>query len=176
MMRAIFSAAVFAAVLLAGGWSASNAQTPPPHPTPWPSLSPIPPMPTPIPTPTPLTTPSPSPSPSPTPKPSPSPSPTPLVLSPDAAPQIVDLQLSSTVLHGGDTFSGTAITSTNVASLEVRIASYSFSVPRTDFGIFAMNAQVPRVPFYARHKWTAHVIARNAAGVEVTRDIAVTLR
>lgn len=114
--------------------------------------------------------------PMPSPAPSGSPSPTPLQLPADALPQIVDVLLSSMTLHGGDTFSGRVVTSTNVASLEVRMAGQSINVPRTDLGVFALTYQVPNIPFFARGNYTAQVIARNAKGDTAERDIPIALR
>jgi len=108
--------------------------------------------------------------------PTPSASPAPLVLPPDAAPQIVDVHFNQNVIHSGDVVSGTVTTSTNVASVEVRIASYSVNVPRTDSGQFALSYQAPHIPWFARGNYTARVIARNTAGVATERDIPIALQ
>ena len=133
-----------------------------------------PPAPTPLATPTPIGTPMPSPTPSGS--PSPTPAPVPVTLPADAPPQIVDVQLSATTLHGGDTFRGTVVTSTNVASLEVRMAGQSINVPRTDYGMFALTYPVPHIPFFARGNYTAQIIARNAKGDQAERDVVISLR
>ncbi|MDQ2679574.1 MAG: hypothetical protein M3Y21_00910 [Candidatus Eremiobacteraeota bacterium] len=134
----------------------------------------------PAPTPTALPSPSPSSTPQPVPTPSivPTPIPTasPLVLPPDAPPQIIDVHLSEQAINSGDTVSGYVVTSTNVASVEVRISSFGFGVPRTDFGHFEISYQVPHIPFFARGNYTAQIIARNTAGVSATREIPVSLR
>lgn len=160
-------------------------QSPPPSPAPSAQPSPTPsaapsstpqPSPPPSPSPAPSSTPPPTPLPSATPTATPVPLPTPLVLPADAPPQIVDLRISSTVFQSGDTVSGSVITSTNVASVELRLAGYSIPVPRTDYGVFAMTYQVPRVPFFAKHGYTLQVIARNTKGDQTERDLQVTLR
>jgi len=120
--------------------------------------------------------PQPSASPSQAPAATPSLSPAPLVLPPDAAPQIVDVHLNQNVIHSGDMISGTVTTSTNVASVELRIASYSVNVPRTDSGQFALSYQAPHIPWFARGNYTARVIARNTAGVTTERDIPIALQ
>lgn len=188
MLKSIFASGALAALL---------AQTPQPVPQPSPSPSPVTPAPspsvtpsatpgvTPSPSPSPVASPSVSPSPSPAPPtPSPSPSasplptplPTPLVLPPDAPPQILAVQLSDPVFHGGETVSATVVTSTNVAAVEIRMSGHALRLPRTGFGIFQLSYQVPRVPFWMRKSYTAQVVAMNTAGVEAARDITVSLR
>lgn len=138
-----------------------------------PSAVPVP-APTPMPSPAPTASSQPAPTPLPTGVPSPTASP--MVLPPDAAPQIVVVHVNKTAIGSGDTISGYVITSTNVASVEVRIASFGFNVPRTDFGHFEINYQAPHIPFFARGNYAAKVIARNSAGVAAERDIPFSLR
>ncbi len=118
----------------------------------------------------------PSPSPTPLPVVTPSPAPTPLVLPPNAAPQIIAMHFNQNVIHSGEIISRTVTTSTNVASVEVRIAGYSISLPRTDFGEFVLSYQTPHIPRLVRGNYTARIIARNTAGVATEQDIPVALR
>lgn len=155
---------IFAAVLIA-----AFHQTPPPAPASTSSPQPLaPPSAAPTVTPAPLPTVAPS--------ATPAPVGTPIVLPQDAAPKIVDLRISSTDFRSGDTVSGAVITSTNVASVELRLAGYSIPVPRTDLGVFSMSYQVPSVPFFAKHAYTLQVIARNSKGDQAERDLQVRLR
>ncbi len=108
--------------------------------------------------------------------PTPTPLPTPLVLPPDAPPQILAVQLSDPVFHSGELVSGTVITSTNVAAVEIRMMGRSRRLPRTDFGVFAMSYTMPRVPFWLRKTYTAQVVAMNSAGVQAERDVTVSIR
>jgi outer membrane biosynthesis protein TonB len=137
-----------------------------------PPATPLPPLPTPWPTPTPMTTPAPLPSPVPT----VTPLPTPLVLPPDAPPQILAVQLSDPVFHGGETITGTIITSTNVAAVEIRLAGHSMRMPRTDFGIWSMTYKMPHVPFFYRGRYTAQIVAMNSAGAQAEQDLTVSVR
>ncbi len=134
----------------------------------------------PMPAPTPAAGASPSPVPIqtalPTPSPTPVPTASPIVLPPEAPPQIVDVHLSETTLKSGDTVSGYVVTSTNVASIEVRLATLGFGVTRTDFGHFEISYQVPHIPFFAHGNYTAQIIARNTAGLSVMREIPISLR
>ncbi len=98
---------------------------------------------TPLPSATPSAAPSISPSPTPTPLPSATPLPTPLALPPDAPPQILAVEVSDPVFHSGETVSGTVITSTNVAAVEVRLAGHSIQLSRTDYGVFQMELHHP---------------------------------
>lgn len=191
MLKTLFVSSSLAALL---------AQTPPPSPQPYPTPTPMPTVtatptagplatPMPIPTGTPLPSPSaspsstPSPTPSPTPAPSntplppiPTPLPTPLILPPDAPPQILAVQLSDPVFRGGQTVSGTVITSTNVAAVELRMAGHTIRMPRADFGIWQMSYQMPHVPFWMRKNYTAQVVAINTAGTETSRDVTISVR
>jgi hypothetical protein len=156
--------------------TALPSATPLPSPSPLPSITPAPspsPVPSPMPAPTPSTTPSPSPSPTPT--ASASPLPTPLVLPPDAPPQILAVQISP-VVHSGETVTGTVITSTNVAAVEIRMAGHAARIPRVDFGVWQLSYQIPRVPFWMRHAYTAQVVAINSAGVESAREVTISIR
>lgn len=108
--------------------------------------------------------------------PTPTPLPTPLVLPPDAAPVIVAYALSTTVLYAGENVTGNVVTSTNVASVELRIEPYSLNLPRTDYGQFAIALQVPSIPWMVRRgAYTLRLIARNARGDATELDVPVTL-
>ena len=192
MFKLIFAAVALTAILVSSP-PPVTAQTAPPTATPGPSespsIAPIPtltPSPTPIPTatpppvPSPTTTlsptPTPTPSATPTPASTPTPLPTPLVLPPDAPPQILAVQISDPVFHSGELVSGTVITSTNVAAVEIRMMGHSRRLPRTDFGVFQMSYTMPRVPFWLRKTYQAQVVAMNSAGIEAERDVTVSIR
>ncbi len=147
-------------------------------PTPIPLATPMPP-----PTPMPIVTPSATPSPSPKPTTSPAsivtpmPLPTPLVLPPDAPPQILAIRMDNPVLHGGDMVGGTVVTSTNVASVEVRLGPRSMSIPRTAVGDISNElSDAARAVLHSADNYTAAVIARNAAGISAERDVNVSVR
>lgn len=188
MFKFFFVMIAFAAALIIVPASVT-AQTPSPSPSPMPSPSAAPsmtpspaesPSATPAPTPTPAVTATPLPTSTPvptaTPVPVPTPLPTPLALPPDAPPQILAVQLSDPVFHSGELISGTVITSTNVAAVEIRVMGRSRRLPRTDFGVFQMSYTMPRVPFWMRKTYTAQVVAMNSAGIETERDITVSVR
>ena len=108
--------------------------------------------------------------------PGPTPLPTPMVLPPDAPPQIVAYNLSTTILYAGETVTGSVVTSTNVASVELRIEPFSLNLPRTDYGQFGIAFQVPDIPWMVRRgAYTLRLIARNAAGDATEIDVPVTL-
>ena len=81
-----------------------------------------------------------------------------------ATPAIAQIWLSSLVLTRGSTWSGRITTSSNVASVEVRTDSFSFSVPRVAPGTFAFAYAIPDLPPYLRRRFMLHVVARNAGG------------
>lgn len=189
MLKTLFTASSLLATLVAQ--TPQPAPPPPPSPSPVPTISSSPspspsaspspsiaPAATPLPSPVPTPSPSPSPSPSPTPStsPAPTPLPTPLVLPPDAPPQILAVQISDPVVHGGETVSGTVITSTNVAAVEIRMAGRTARMPRVDFGVWQMSYRVPHVPFFLRGNYTGQVVAINSAGIEASREVTISLR
>lgn len=170
-------AVAFAAATFGAGLAVTPPPSPAPTPAPVPTASqPATPLPSPTGSPLPSASPSPSVSPSSTPAASPAPLPTPLALPPDAPPQILAIQTSENVLHAGDKFSGTVITSTNVAAVEIRLAGHARRLARGDAGIWQIAYVVPQVPFWMRRTYTADVVAINTAGEEASRPISISLR
>lgn len=113
--------------------------------------------------------------PSPTPAPSPVATPTILMLPPDASPQILWVGISSTTPNQGDVISGTVLTSSNVASVELRVGGYSLSATKTDVGRFDWTFTVPHLPFYAPHNFVLQIIARNTPGVAATTGVQISV-
>jgi hypothetical protein len=97
-------------------------------------------------------------------------------LAANAPPRIIDVHLTKTVVSGGDTIVGTVVTSSNVASVEARIAVFSIVVPRVGVGRFALRYTVPNLPFFLDRTYTMNVIARNTAGTATMRSIPITVR
>jgi hypothetical protein len=98
------------------------------------------------------------------------------MLPPDAAPQILWVQLSSTTPRAGDALAVTVLASSNVASVELRVGGYGMGMTKTDVGRFQLTTQVPSLPFFVSHNITLQVIARNTAGVPVEQDVAMQVR
>jgi hypothetical protein len=127
-------------------------------------------------------TPPPSPSPGPSPAASASPSPTPvatptiLLLGPDAAPQILWVNLSSTTPRAGESLKITVLTSSNVASVELRVGGYGAGMTKMDVGHFETTTQVPRLPAFMSHQLTLQVIARNTSGTAVQQSVPIAIR
>jgi hypothetical protein len=97
------------------------------------------------------------------------------MLLPDASPRIVSVQLSNQTVHSGDTVSGIVITSSNVASVEARVANFSIGVPKVGVGRFSLDYVVPFVPFFFHGKYDLTLIARDTAGHKTTRKIPLKL-
>lgn len=95
---------------------------------------------------------------------------------PDAPPRILSMALSTPVAHGGDVVSGTVETTSNVASVEARIAGYSSSMQKVGVGKFALSYRVPNLPFFLHRTYTIEVIARNTRGDAVTSSLPITIR
>jgi len=106
----------------------------------------------------------------------PAPTPTIAILPPDAAPQILWWHLSSTTPQAGDTLSVIVLTSSNVASVEVRVGGYSFNLPKTDVGRFEGAYTVPQLPFLMNNTLVLQIIARNTAGAAMTSNTQIQIR
>jgi hypothetical protein len=94
----------------------------------------------------------------------PSPWPQPKTFAPDAPPQILALWMNETNITPGKPWSGKLVTSTNVASVEVRTESFSFICDRPAFGVFTFTQNILDIVPQYRRAYTLHVIARNTAG------------
>jgi len=105
--------------------------------------------------------------------PSPSPTPGVLMLAPDAPPRIITLSVSKTTVHPGDTVLSSVETSSNVASVEVRVAGYSMNMSKVGVGHFALTYTVPSVPFFLSGTYALQVIARNTRGDQAQRSVPI---
>jgi len=95
---------------------------------------------------------------------------------PDALPRIVAVHITSRIVHAGDTVSGIVETSSNVASVEARIATFSIGVPKVAVGRFELRYVVPNVPFFLHGTYAMTLIARNTAGRQTRRVIPITVQ
>jgi len=106
----------------------------------------------------------------------PKPWPTPRVATSNSAPRILALWMNETAIAPGTEWIGRIVTTTNVASLEIRTESFSFNATRTAFGVFTFDQHVlDIVPQYKRG-YTLRIIARNTAGDEAVRLVPIELR
>jgi hypothetical protein len=94
----------------------------------------------------------------------------------DAPPQIVRFEMSSTVVHPGDVLSGSVTASSNVASVEIRVAGYSYVMTKTEPGKFVLSVTVPSVPRIFRRTYPLVAIARNTRGDATQRETQLTIR
>jgi hypothetical protein len=67
-------------------------------------------------------------------------------------------------------------TTSNVASIEARIATYSIVVPKTGVGAFKLSYRVPDIPFFLRGNYTIVLIARNTRGDRTTQQVPIVVR
>ena len=94
----------------------------------------------------------------------------------DAPPRILAMNFPTLDVSRGDTWSGTIITTTNVASVEVRTNLFSLNVPRRTFGDFRFTLRIYDVPPIFIRGYRVRVIARNAAGQAVEEDLPFRIR
>lgn len=138
------------------------------RPTPRPSTAaPVPPA---------ATAPPPTAAPAPSASSQPTPSATPIALPPDAPPQILSVDINETTVHAGDTVSGMVVTSSNVASVEVRVATYGMSLAKVGVGRFALQYTLGALPFFVHGTYQMRIIARNARGDAAQQTLPITVR
>ena len=90
---------------------------------------------------------------------------------PGAPPQIVKIWFSTLTLRPGIWFDGTIVASSNVASVEVRTASFSINSSHVAPGIYKFHMQILELPPLARrHSYQLFIIARNTPGVQETEQ------
>lgn len=106
---------------------------------------------------------------------SPNPWPTPQVVS-SGPPRIVRFWMNEAAIPSGSDWTGRAVTSTNVASLEVRTESFSFVAQRTAFGEFRFSQHVLDIVPQYRRAFMLQVVARNAAGDEDSILVPIRLK
>lgn len=104
------------------------------------------------------------------------PLPTPAHASNGAPPRILAMRFSGRVVRRGESWTGTIVTTTNVASLEVRTSLFSIDVPRTSFGRFSFDLHVLDVPPIFIRAYRVRAIARNSAGVQAEEDFPLRIR
>jgi hypothetical protein len=104
----------------------------------------------------------------------PHPWPSPQIAAGAAPPRILALWMNHTALPSGTDWRGRIVTTTNVASVEVRTESFSFVADRTRYGDFSFEQHVlDMVPQYKR-SYALQVIARNAAGDRDERLVEIS--
>ncbi len=102
---------------------------------------------------------------------------TPVVIAaPNDPPRILFFAISAQVVHPGDILSGSVTASSNVASVEVRVAGYSYPMVKTGPGRFVLSATVPNVPVIFRRTYPLVAIARNTRGDATERETQITIR
>jgi len=100
----------------------------------------------------------------------------PISMPANAPPRILAMSISTPVARGGQVVSGTVETSSNVASVEARIAGYSSNMQKVGVGKFTLSYRVPYLPFFLHRTYSIEVIARNTRGDAVRTAVPITIR
>jgi len=98
------------------------------------------------------------------------------MLPPDAQPMILAYSLSLSIVHPGDTITGDVVASSNVASVELRVAGYSMSLKKTGVGHFSLDYVVPQLPPVLYRTYPIRIIARNTRGDSTERTSSITVQ
>lgn len=94
---------------------------------------------------------------------------------PDAPVKIESVKLSSQQVHGGDSVSGTVITTSNAASVTARVGTIQMAVPKVAPGTFSMEVHVPRLPLLNRQMDIVFTAIRaDGASVQLSVPIQVS--
>ena len=84
--------------------------------------------------------------------------------------------VNETSIQPGRVWMGRVVTSTNVASVELRTESFSFVADRRAFGVFSFSQTVlDMIPQY-RRAYTLQIIARNTRGDTDARFVPIVIR
>ncbi len=102
--------------------------------------------------------------------------PSPEILGNDAPPRMLAMHFSSLDLRRGTTWSGSFVTSTNTASVEVRTNLFSIDVPRTAYGRFTFKLALFDWPPIFTRSYALRVIARNSAGLRSEQDLPLVMQ
>jgi hypothetical protein len=102
--------------------------------------------------------------------------PTPRVEPNDAPPRILGARFSSLVVRRGQHWSGSFVTGTNVASVEVRTNLFSINVPHVAPGRFEFTLDVLDTPPIFVRSYRLRVIARNSPGAADEEDLPFRIR
>ncbi len=94
----------------------------------------------------------------------------------NAPPRILGMRFSSLDVRRGQRWSGTFVTGTNVASVEVRTNLFSIDVPHVKPGRFAFVLDVLDTPPIFVRTYRLRVIARNSAGNAYEEDLPFRIR
>ena len=94
---------------------------------------------------------------------------------PDALPQIVDIEMNTNDIGSGDTLWGKVLTSSNVASVEVRVANFGVGLNKVGVGRFMLAYRLGAIPPFVHGTFAMHVIARNTRGDKVERTLPLTI-
>jgi hypothetical protein len=74
-------------------------------------------------------------------------------------------------------FDGTILTSTNVASVEVRSAAFSINSTHAASGFFRFHTRILELPpLSRRHSYELNIIARNTAGEQEIEHVTLAVK
>jgi len=94
---------------------------------------------------------------------------------PEAPPQIVDVEMNTNDVGSGDTLWGKVLTSSNVASVEVRVGNIGIGLNKVGVGRFMLAYRLGSIPLFVHGTYPMHIIARNSRGEKTERTLPLTI-
>jgi hypothetical protein len=82
----------------------------------------------------------------------------------------------TSVVRPGQHISGRVLTTSNVASVELRVATYGVVMRKTGVGTFSFDYVLGNLPFFLRGTYSMRIIARNTGGVTSERTLPLTIQ
>ena len=68
------------------------------------------------------------------------------------------------------------LTSSNVASVEVRVATYGMTLDKVGVGRFSLAYTLGNLPFFVHGTYVMRIIARNTHGDSAQQTLPITIR
>lgn len=79
-------------------------------------------------------------------------------------------------MSSGDRVSGTVLTSSNVASVEARVAGMGVVLSKVGVGHFSLTYTLGNLPFFVHGTYEMQIIARNTRGDAAQTSLPITVR
>ena len=101
--------------------------------------------------------------------------PTPAPNADPAGPKITEIDVIDQTLHAPGTIAFQILTSPAVKTVTAILLGHEFAVPQISSGVFAVNGQLPSVPFFILGTHPVDIVAADPDGKSVTTSVSLRL-